>query len=474
MFDSPHLIKSVRNILLKNDLKTDDGVVSWEVVEHMYELDRQGATRMCPKLTEDHVITIKHNTFKKMRVSYATQVLSRTVSCAIDSLLEFGSFSTDMSAKAVATSAFIIKMDRLFDVFNSQRMNFADEYKAPIHRDKDVWKSFLTTMETYLDNISVIPKHTNEKKKTVKAFDGLRQNINAVIQMTDDIFKDLTGVQYILLGRFSQDVLENTFSKLRGGGGNNCFPSIRNAMYFLRHECNAKISKLLVSKHSNSKPVEESPDNFCATAGNEKTSTSDDKNEEIESAGEDSSSEIDVDMNADHIKPTNDDLLEGTTTENAAISYFIGYIQFKMEKKTKCEDCTKSLSGSKEFCAERDAFIRNKNYRKDGVGGLQQPSPQFFEVCCFQVQYFKSHFKKAFFIKKLKQYFTKKIIAETNAKYPEWFAKEGQCYEHRVSILDFLLLVLIRKNSKWLLEEKMICKRDTKNRKKIKKNNMLV
>lgn len=64
-FDAPHLIKSVRNILLKNDLETEDGIVSWKVIEKMYNLDSENATRMCPKLTDDHILHIKHNSFKK-------------------------------------------------------------------------------------------------------------------------------------------------------------------------------------------------------------------------------------------------------------------------------------------------------------------------------------------------------------------------------------------------------------------------
>lgn len=38
-YDAPHLIKSLRNIWMKNDMEIPDGRVSWSIIVKLYELD---------------------------------------------------------------------------------------------------------------------------------------------------------------------------------------------------------------------------------------------------------------------------------------------------------------------------------------------------------------------------------------------------------------------------------------------------
>lgn len=224
-FDTQHLIKSVRNILTKNDIKTTDGIISWKIIDQLYAIDRQGITRMCPKLTDDHVVIIKHNSFKKMRVKLATQVLSKTIASAIEICVKYKNCTSAETKKALPTSKFTRKLNNLYDVFNSQKMNSCDDFKAPINKNKTEWKTFLETMRTYLGSIEIIKNDPLEKKKNVKAFNGFIQNINAIFKMSETIFSNLDGIQYILLGRLCQDVVENLFTRLRGSGGYHCVPS---------------------------------------------------------------------------------------------------------------------------------------------------------------------------------------------------------------------------------------------------------
>lgn len=57
MYDVPHLIKSVRNNLLRSNLQTLDGVVSWKIIEYIYNTERNNTTKMCPKLKYAHRIS---------------------------------------------------------------------------------------------------------------------------------------------------------------------------------------------------------------------------------------------------------------------------------------------------------------------------------------------------------------------------------------------------------------------------------
>ena len=58
LYDPPHLIKSVRNTLLKRDIECEDGIVSWDCVKDLFNIEKQKSTKMCHKLTLCHVFPI--------------------------------------------------------------------------------------------------------------------------------------------------------------------------------------------------------------------------------------------------------------------------------------------------------------------------------------------------------------------------------------------------------------------------------
>lgn len=78
-YDPPHLLKGIRNNLMTKDLHfTQDGVkkiAKWQDVVDFYMLDEgDDDVRMCPKLTDAHVLADK---VKKMKVSYCAQVFNQ-------------------------------------------------------------------------------------------------------------------------------------------------------------------------------------------------------------------------------------------------------------------------------------------------------------------------------------------------------------------------------------------------------------
>lgn len=86
LFDTPHLLKGIRNNLLeKNAEFTVDGVkklAKWEHIEQLYTLDCSSGDqyKVCPRLTDQHVVKGK---IKKMKVSFAAQVFSQRVSAVL-------------------------------------------------------------------------------------------------------------------------------------------------------------------------------------------------------------------------------------------------------------------------------------------------------------------------------------------------------------------------------------------------------
>lgn len=80
MFDVPHLLKAIRNNLLQHSY-VDDNEALWQYINDLYNDNKNKQYRIAPKLTEAH---INLNNFQRMKVKFATQVLSATVSVALN------------------------------------------------------------------------------------------------------------------------------------------------------------------------------------------------------------------------------------------------------------------------------------------------------------------------------------------------------------------------------------------------------
>ena len=55
IFDPPHLIKNVRNNLIKHDILSDGKIILWKHLQELYNLDKVNAVRLVPKLTDHHL-----------------------------------------------------------------------------------------------------------------------------------------------------------------------------------------------------------------------------------------------------------------------------------------------------------------------------------------------------------------------------------------------------------------------------------
>ena len=79
-----------------------------------YNLDKQNNIRAAHKISDSHVF---RNNFGKMKVKYATQVLSNTVANGMKMFVNFKA----LPAEAIHTAYFFGRMDKLFDLFNSSQ-----------------------------------------------------------------------------------------------------------------------------------------------------------------------------------------------------------------------------------------------------------------------------------------------------------------------------------------------------------------
>ena len=84
--DAPHLVKTARNCLFNSGfgkhsrLMWNGKELIWNHIAQLYHSDMEQALHQVPKLTPDH---INLNSFSKMKVNLAVQVLSKTVALAL-------------------------------------------------------------------------------------------------------------------------------------------------------------------------------------------------------------------------------------------------------------------------------------------------------------------------------------------------------------------------------------------------------
>lgn len=99
-----------------------------------------------------------------------------------------------------------------------------------------------------------------------------------------------------------------------------------------------------------------------------------------------------------------------------------------------------------------EKLIMLKNYFDvSDFTGLSNISDQFFKICRLHILIFANFFKKHSHINNIKETIKKMCIDATNDhnQFKDWFSDNNNCKSHRLIALDFLILVLLRKNCAW-------------------------
>lgn len=115
-FDTPHQLKCLRNLLLKNNLHTKNGIVKFSYFINLYKCDLKNFPRHCWKLTEMHISPLGK---QKMKVCPAAHLFSRSVALYLRHLIN-GKFD-GFPLEALETVAFIILIDHWFDSVNGRK-----------------------------------------------------------------------------------------------------------------------------------------------------------------------------------------------------------------------------------------------------------------------------------------------------------------------------------------------------------------
>ena len=251
MYDPPHLVKNVRNNLMKHDLTFNGQRVQWQHIVHFYNFDKMSSVRMAPKLTEKHV---NLPPFAAMHVCLATQVFSHSVASGIAVMSRL----KVLPPEAQHTADFVKLMDKLFNTFNSSSVSSSQPFRHALKVNSG-HVSFLNEALGMLDGLTL------PSGKIPPCFKGWQMSIRSLLALWDDLHIN-HKYSFLLTNRLNQDCIENMFSMIRAKGGcrdnpdpeefRSAFRQVIMSQLLVqsdRSNCNADFDKVLLDLTSISK-----------------------------------------------------------------------------------------------------------------------------------------------------------------------------------------------------------------------------
>lgn len=357
LFDVPHLLKSTRNNFLTYNFKIGDSYTDIKYLQEFYAKDKSKSYRLAPKLTDDH---LHPSSFKKMKVKLAAQLFSNTVVTALSTYIDLGV----ISQTAETTVDFIAKMDKLFDVFNSNKLVTPKKYNLPFN-GSDHQINFLADMSNLFLQMRVENKERKDVTSTLKFINGWRISISALLQIWELLQSQ--GISKIFTRRFNQDCLENFFGKIRQQSGNNMNPTtVQFAASFKKLFC---LNYFHQSEGTNC--IEDFDELLTLLP----------TNDEAQDYNWDIAIEGNMPVNFQSLDVTSTDYIELDLEHKNAFSYVCGYLIKKCLDKHTCDVCleyaqeTKILNETNIYCH----FRAYENINMDTFGKLQMPNETFID-----------------------------------------------------------------------------------------------
>ncbi len=454
LYDYCHLFKSVRNTLMKYDISSPDGIVSFNIIKKLYSIDQSNTHfKICPKLTESHIYP---SVFEKMSVKRATQVLSNSVAAGIEMAYSQNLFGSDEYLKKCVkpTQLFVKRMNDLFDDLDCKNFASKNPLKYPLLRN-DSGK-----VQRLYDHIQFLKSMKFPNSNRVKCIDGFVKTIRAMIMLSNELFRDQKELKYIFLGKLNQDALENFFYRVRASLGMNTHPTAHEIQYIVGRLISMKILRQnFENKGAN---CEDDDDvNLDWNLGPE------DRHLDVQ----ESDQEYEQLGLENFVIPDENFVEEDDEADVQVKRYYTGYgIYQKILCKIHCDKCTEAMTKTQsDLTLYSEALIRAKNYKDDGDLRLVNPSDRVFEVCRLQMMWYVKLFNEYAHYSNVRCLMLSAIQQRTEKVFPEWFNKSDGCYAHKTKLLEYLVTVLLFKNSKWLVKDEINRERHRKRDDKIKK-----
>lgn len=215
VLDPSHAIKLVRNTLGNiGTIYEGENRIEWKYLVDLVDLSANNTFGLTHKLTKRHI----QFQDKKMHVRTAVQTLSNSTA---DSLQFLESTGVEKFVGANATIQFIRTFDKIWDIFNTQRVRSeqVSPFKSAINENNavEIFK-FLSETKKYILSLNVENKRTGKLIPIIEsdyktAFRGFILNMNSLAAMYKEYVQDQKWMDFIATYRLSQDHLEMFFGK---------------------------------------------------------------------------------------------------------------------------------------------------------------------------------------------------------------------------------------------------------------------
>lgn len=439
IYDCPHLLKSLRNNLMNEKLKFVYGeegkIISWRDVTKAYEIDKKSSTtRSLLRLTQKH---IQPNSFQKMRVLYAAQILSHSVASTIKTLIDTKQLNTET---AFYTAEFISKINEIFDALNSRYLGDCKRNRRPLSVFDNNAENIL---KEGLNLFATIKVYEKEKlRKNLYCVEGFQISIKSILMLWDDL-KTNYDVKYLMTSFLNQDPLENFFSVIRTRGGYNPMPSVRQFRISLQYyanirlqiavdsgNCDTDFGEFLDIMQKEEKLEEEQVNNTNIT-------------ETEKQSGEDEGFRQDVEEVFERVQEEQE---RPITLESATEAYVAAFVAHKMIKITECEICRSYLLEEGDLSDPNYLFIINKDFSQCGTAKfLKKPSPSYYKAFSFLIKNFFFAFEK----NKIKSDLSKNISMHLKP----YLNRLDICNDHEQKFLNIFLKMMIYRSFQWESEK---------------------
>ena len=190
-------------------------MAQWKDIKAFYDKDRELSIRTAPKLTDRHICP---SNFEKMKVKYATQILSHTVAASLCMYVSVGA----ISPSAIGTAEFLSKFDALFDCVNSSTIKSTKELKCALTNTTS-HLSFLKEMYNFIAKLKVFDGNVDVTGR-IRCLKGWLVSINAITLIWTHL-QEKHAFKFLLTRRLNTDPLENFFGSIRQQGGNSDSPT---------------------------------------------------------------------------------------------------------------------------------------------------------------------------------------------------------------------------------------------------------
>lgn len=235
IIDPPHLLKTIRNAFAnsfchkKSRRLWNKEIISWKLITEYFHRNKTNKFRKST-ITSAHV----HLTsFSVMKVSYAAQVMSNTLSKAIKEEGEKAKEDKRDYPPFQAATTFMKKTNDLFDSMNGHNISSGTRYRndnlkpycsKDDPRFKNVMMDYLNYLEDWKENVMTRAGNYNKGQRAAmmmphQTISGLRITVFGMKGAIKYLLK--MGASAICARTFCQDPLEQTFSIFRSKGGSN-------------------------------------------------------------------------------------------------------------------------------------------------------------------------------------------------------------------------------------------------------------